>query len=94
MVVRSRALGTGWMLPLRNVSQLATLGWPVTGSELITDEGAVFSFGGGHDGKLGHGDEMPQYFPAQIKALCGYRCERHIKKLASMSYLHPRILRR
>ena len=40
---------------------------------VLTDEGAVLSFGYGGDGVLGHGDEKKQYEPKVIEALRGER---------------------
>ena len=40
---------------------------------VLTDEGIVFSFGWGSDGKLGHGDGKEQYKPKVIEALRGMR---------------------
>ena len=42
-------------------------------SMVLTDEGAVLSFGLGEDGQLGHGDEKDRLKPTTIEALRGVR---------------------
>jgi len=38
---------------------------------VVTDAGAVFSFGSGHDGKLGHGSLQNEVLPRRVEALAG-----------------------
>ena len=39
----------------------------------LTADGAVWSWGGGGSGKLGHGDEQRQLLPKKVEALAGQR---------------------
>ena len=41
---------------------------------LITVDGALFSWGSGRDGRLGHGDYEDRWQPTQVKALSGGCC--------------------
>ena len=39
----------------------------------ITADGAVWSWGGGGDGRLGHGDQQRRLLPKKVEALAGRR---------------------
>ena len=45
-------------------------------SLVLTESGAVYSWGGGEFGELGHGDEEAQLLPRRIEALAGERVVR------------------
>ena len=82
-----RGMGCCWLLGQGPGVRRSTTPAPVVGLDgicitsvsatthtlAVSAEGAVYSFGDGESGELGHGDHDPQYFPRLIEALRGVR---------------------
>ena len=63
---------------LRGVRVVMAIAAGAYHSMVVTDGGAVLSFGGGDDGELGHGDEEDQFEPKEIE---GLRCCANITRV-------------
>ena len=40
----------------------------------VTDEGALYTWGNGEGGRLGHGDEDPKLVPVRVAGALGGKC--------------------